>query len=671
MRALLRAGRVLLAAQAVTGAVLLAREAGWLQPAELAFYDAAIRTRAGTEPSRRIAVVIAGEDDIQRFGWPLPDGVLASLAARLLEAGAEAVAFDMYRDKPVGEGGAALTALLQREERIIWAYRLGDGGQPGIQPPAALANTPRAAFADVAVDPGEVVRRGLIAATDPAQGHTVLSLGTALATLLGGERLRPDGDGLRFGKGRLAILDSPFGPYSAVDAAGYQVLLSFRGSFPVMTVADVMDGRASAVARRGVLAGINTLSVRDSFTTPLTTGLAREAPMAGVLVHAHAAEQLLQTAAGRVGVPTPSGRLAESMMVWAAATLGGLVPLAAPAAAWAAAAAIACTALLALVAALAALGFAAGWLLPAVPMLLAAAGATVAAAWVLHGVGHRQRQRLRRAFEHYLDPGLVHAMVSADTLPSLGGEHRVVTAMFTDIEGFTTMAERLPPGQLATALNRYFEGLGQAVMAQGGLIVDFIGDAMFALFGAPVAQPDHAERAVAAALAADRFARAFVDSLARDGVAFGSTRIGVHTGPAIVGNMGTAARLKYSAVGDTMNIAARLESLNRWTGTAILVSDATAAEDRRHHFGLLGEVAVTGRTGQIAIYAPAEDPGSPGAGPDPYKAALDAIRAGNAAEARALWDKLAQARPDDPVAAFHRRRLAAGICTLAIIPGGK
>lgn len=661
-----RALRVLLPAQAVVACVLALRSAGLLQPAELAAYDALVRLRHQPALSPRVAVVLAREEDVERFGWPVPDAVLATLAQRLRAAGAEVVAFDIYRDRPIGEGGPALARLLEADKRIIWAYRLGEGGRAGVRPPAPLAGTGRAAFADVVADPGEVVRRALLAATDPADGRTAQALGATMAVLLRGARLQPDGDDLRLGAGRIRILGSHAGPYVGIDAAGYQTLLSFAARFPVLTLAEAMDGPLDAVAGRGVVMGVNALSVNDSVITPLATGLARGVPLPGPLVHALVADQLLRVADGGPAPPFPLGRRVETGIVWAMGTLGGAIPLAAPPAAWVAVVTGASLLLLGVAMVLAVWAFSAGAVLPLAPAVLAMAGAAAVSALLLHGRSHRQRTLLRRAFESYLDPAIVRAMVNAEQLPSLGGEQRVVTAVFTDVAGFTGLAERLPPAELASVLNDYFEGMCAAVVGHGGLVVDYIGDAMFALFGAPVAQPDHAERAVAAALAAQRFATAYAARLAAAGVPFGATRIGVHTGPAIVGNMGARSRLKYSAVGDTLNVAARLEQLNRWTGTVILVSGATAAQDRRHGFGLLGEVVVAGRGEPTPVHVPFE-----GGANGLYDAGLDAIRAGNAGAARAEWDRLAALRPGDPVVAFHHRRLAAGVCSLQIPPGGK
>ncbi|MBP0495538.1 CHASE2 domain-containing protein [Pararoseomonas indoligenes] len=663
-----RAVRALLSAQAVAVLVLLARGAGLLQPVELAWYDAAMRQRAGSAESAEIGLVLADENDITRFGWPLPDGVLARLLSRLSEAGAAAVAVDLYRDRPVGEGSEALAAVLAAEPRILWAFRLGEEGRPGISPPPALRGTARAAFADVVADPGEVVRRALLAATEPESGRVVPSLGAALAARIAGARLRPAGEDLTFGEGRLRLLEEPFGPYAQLDAAGYQTLLDYRGTFRRLSIAEVIDGGAAALAGRGVVVGMDSLSVRDSFTTPLGTGLVRTAPMPGAAVHAHLAAGMLRVARGEAGPPAPPPRPAEYALVWAAAMLGAAIPLAAPPLGWATVAGgLAALSLAALLGG-ALLAFGLGLLLPAIPAALGLALSTGLSAWLLLGLGHRQRLQLHRSFEHYMDPRLVGAVLAAEIPPRLGGEHREITAIFTDIAGFTTLAEALPPERLAELLNAYFEGMAAAVMRHGGLVNDFIGDGMVALFGAPLVQPDHAERAVAAALAADSFAQGFAASLAAEGIPFGHTRIGVHSGLALVGNLGTRSRLKYGALGDTLNIAARLESLSRFTGTRLLVSAETAGRTPGRLHRLVGEVLLAGRTGRIGVLVPHAGSAEAAA---LHESAMGAIRAGDAGLAARRLETLAAMMPDDPVIAFHRARLAAGLCSLEVRPDGK
>jgi len=309
-----------------------------------------------------------------------------------------------------------------------------------------------------------------------------------------------------------------------------------------------------------------------------------------------------------------------------------------------------------------------GFLLPAVPAALALVLATSIAVLLLPGVGHRQRVALRRAFEHYVDPRIVEALVATDVPPRLGGERREVTALFTDIAVFTALAETLPPSSVATVLNDYFEGLAGAVTRAGGLVVEFAGDGMLALFGAPLDQPDHPARAISAALAADAFAKAFAARLRTQDLAFGPTRIGVHSGAGFVGNLGMRSRMKYGALGDTLNVASRLESLNRIAGTRILVSAAVADRVPGQSYRLLGDVALAGRATRVTVLAPVADVAEAAA---PYAGAMEAIRSGDAAGALGLLRSVERLMPGDPVSAFHRRRLKAGLCTLEIEPGGK
>ena len=222
----------------------------------------------------------------------------------------------------------------------------------------------------------------------------------------------------------------------------------------------------------------------------------------------------------------------------------------------------------------------------------------------MHSIGSRERTQLRRSFESYLDPRIISQMMQGDTLPSFGGEHREITAIFTDIAGFTTTAETLDAATIAELLGKYFGVLTDAVVENGGLVNDFIGDGFVVLFGAPMHQPDHAERAVAAALQWTKRANGLVPALAARGIEWGHTRIGVHTGMALVGNIGTRGKLKYGALGDTLNTASRVEGLNKYIGSHVAVSGETAAQCSRHTFRPVGDIIVKGRKNAVAILAP-------------------------------------------------------------------
>ena len=652
--------QVMLAAQLVAAAVLCGREQAWLQPAELAVYDRLVSAWAGRASSERILLVSVTEADIGRYGWPLRDADLAALLQRLTGWGARAIGVDLYRDRPLPPGSQALADLLARHPDILWVYKLADGNGQGVPPPSALAGSPRAVLADVVTDAGGAVRRGLLAATDAGTRQTVHTLGAAVAEAYAAQDLQMLGDDVALGSGRVVLVTGSLGPYAQVDAAGYQTLLDFHGGrdrFQGMSLGELMQGDAAAplVRGRAVLIGTEATSVKDSFPTPLGTDRGA-GPLSGVTLHAHLADQLIRIQSGEPAGRTALPRVADMAIIWGCAVAAAGVSLALPSAGPAFAAALLGGAGLIAGAAYAAFG-AAGWILPGVPAALAWVGAAAGAVWALHGVGLRERRRLKRGFEHYLDPRIIDDMLAAGGAPSFGGERREVSVMFTDIAGFTTLAESLPAEEVAALLRDYFDGVCAAILGCGGLLSVFHGDGLQVLFGAPRPQEDHADRAVDAALGIDAFACRFSAAQRRRGVPFGATRIGVHTGVALVGNVGTQARLNYGAVGDMVNTASRLEGLNKWVGTRIAVSGETARRCARHRFRPVGEFVLRGRRDALPVATPL----TPAEAADRprvlrYEDAYAALRAGHP-EAGALFRALDQ---DDPCAAFHCARLAAG-----------
>jgi class 3 adenylate cyclase len=214
--------------------------------------------------------------------------------------------------------------------------------------------------------------------------------------------------------------------------------------------------------------------------------------------------------------------------------------------------------------------------------------------------GLRERERIRETFGRYVDES-----VAATILERQGdarGEVREATILFTDIAGFTTIAEYLGPSELVAALNEYLETVLEPIRKNGGVVNTFIGDGLFASFNMPLACPDHACAAVQAAIDIQRAVgdRTFGDY----GLAF-ATRVGISTGSVIGGSVGAGQRMSYTLLGDTVNLAARLEALNKDHGTRILVSQSTRdACGERFAFASLGTVAVRGRSEQIAVFSP-------------------------------------------------------------------
>ena len=181
-------------------------------------------------------------------------------------------------------------------------------------------------------------------------------------------------------------------------------------------------------------------------------------------------------------------------------------------------------------------------------------------------------ERAHASLSRYFSPNLAQRLASETDAIDLRGQRREIATLFTDMASFTTLVETLEPEVLGPLLNEYLAGMTDVVFAHDGTVAKIVGDAIHVLFGAPGEQPDHAARAVACALALDDYAQGFRDRWRQKGVALGVTRIGVHAGPAIVGNFGGGRFFDYTAYGDTINIAARLETANKQLGTRICVS---------------------------------------------------------------------------------------------------
>jgi adenylate cyclase len=653
--------KVLLAVNLVAAAVIFVYSVAGLQPLGLAVYDTLRVVWAGAATPPPIVLIGASEADIARWGWPLRDEDLANILERLAAWKPRAIGVDLYRDRPLPPGSDRLAAVVTAHPEIVWSFKLAEGDQPPILPPAVLQGSDRAVLADTLVDHDGIVRRGLLFADDGTTNYAAMGIALALKYLApeGISLGAGAGDTLSLGKATIAPLDAGSGPYVRLDNRGYQVLLDYRGGprpLPIRTLAQLMDSDelADAVRDRIVIIGIATESVKDWFATPFSTGFGAAPPVFGIAMHAHLTGQLIREAI--TGAPALRGfsRPVEDGLIW-------LVALAGAGLGWSLRGGLATLAGVAI-------GFAAivaatyvvfGWslYLPGVPLVLSWVGSTGLTNRVLYAASNRERARLRRSFEHYLPPPVINRMLASRTLPKLGGERREISVIFTDIEGFTSMSERLEPEDLAALLNEYFTGACDAIFAEGGLVYEFIGDAILAFFGAPHDQPDHADRAVAAALAIDVFAAAFCAEQRAKGTRFGITRIGVHTGTALVGNIGARERLKYTALGDMLNTGSRLEGLNKAIGTRICVSGDTVQQCRRHAFRPIGDFVVKGRHGAVAVFEPV---GAPDRAPAAaYQTAFEALSSSKPGAAE-IFAMMHRQYPDDPCVAFHHHRLVNG-----------
>ena len=277
-----------------------------------------------------------------------------------------------------------------------------------------------------------------------------------------------------------------------------------------------------------------------------------------------------------------------------------------------------------------------------------------------------EAERAHASLSRYFSPNLAERLASDADAINLGGQRREIATLFTDIAGFTALVETLEPDVLGPLLNDYLSGMTDLVFAHDGTVAKIIGDALHVLFGAPGEQPDHASRAVVCALALDDYAQSFRECWHKKGIALGVTRIGVHAGPAIVGNFGGGRFFDYTAYGDTINISARLEGANKQLGTRICVSASLAAKTKDFRGRPVGDLLLRGRSVALRAFEPLRSEQYDDASNKSYLEAFDKLEAGDAG-AIAAFAAYVGKRPEDQLASFHLKRLLNGATGTRIV----
>ena len=649
---------------------------------ELKTYDMRLRALP-SQPPRYVTIAAIDEQSLARLGrWPWSRTTFAVLAERLDQLGARVIAFDLFfpeRESPRADAQFARairstkkvvlgTVFIDRREEIrhlgpaaLAAARLAIAPQaiaevgasvhaeasfPMQEPLGVIVNILElqggAAYVghiDVPGDTDGVVRRAPLIRRFDGRYFPAFDV-QVLRAYLEGEapslEIAPYGmAGIRFGS-RYIPLD---------ENGGLLVRHRRPGSFAAVSIADILEGRAdSALLRdRVVLVGNTATGIGDTRVTPYG------ATLPGVEVRASIIESLLQGDA--LQRPEWMMLLDAAAMAAAALLLIILLPRLGVAVGGVLAAGVLGGYLVMATYLFRTEGL---WLNLVYPTLLVAllfASATL----VEYFFTFSEKRYLKRAFQHYVPPAVVEDLVADAGKLQLGGEKRELTVLFSDIRGFTTLSEAMAPEDLVKLMNEYFTIMTAKVFEQRGSLDKYIGDAIMAIFGAPAAEPQHAALACRSALEMVQALRALQQSLRERRLPAIDIGIGINTGPMIVGNMGSASRFNYTVVGDAVNLASRIEHLNKDYGTNILVSEYTL-DQVGNEFTTAREVdrvRVRGRAQPVRLFELI--PEGKYATLDwleEYRAAYAAMREGDGARAAGLFAAL-HARVGDGVSAFH------------------
>lgn len=550
----------------IVGLPLIAlRHKGALERFELLQYDWATSALAQAEPVDDVYLVAITDTDLSDWGWPVPDHQLAQIVETLLDAGATAVGVDIYRDVAAGQGRDALLAVLA-DPRVFVISKLPDGASVGIAAPRRA----HSGFADIPIDPDGVARRALLL-VNTLDGLAV-SLPMQLAAAHTGQpALKSDPNDprvLMFGDTAAKPLTPGANLFRNVDTSGYQITIDYKNALPIaqsIPAAEVLtqtglerfDGKAAII-------GVTSHSVKDYFSTPLNRSTGADFTF-GSEIHAAITQQLISYA-DRQGVPlrAVSGWMSAGLIL-ASVFLGASIAVFVRGTGNAVMMAIVGS-----IALIAGLSFfqQASILMPVAPSFLGWAGGFLFGFGIISGVSRKQRRTLAQVFSSHLSEELsVELWKQRRSLLSggkPGSRQLYVTALLADIEGSTRAGKVMEADAFMSWITRILDRLGEIARAHGGFVEKYTGDGILVVFGAPIPSETDAQRQLDAQSAlhcarAMRCAIAALNDMQGDHPAY-KLRIALNSGSAIGGTLGVSGSMHYNVIGDTINVAARLES---------------------------------------------------------------------------------------------------------------
>ena len=546
--------------------LLLLRSTGLAQTIDLVLYDLITSQRAeGSGQDTPITLIGVEEDDIKRFGWPIDDGLFCEAFDALNAAGVDAIGFDIYRDKGVGPNQQCLRDRFRDEPTLVSIFNVAAD-----IPPVPGTPTGRQSYNDMSLDADGVLRRDLVHVTGQDEATVSFPM-RVLEVAKGDTSLRSSLETEMHDGAWLSVNGG--GYHDELEAGwGYQRLLRFRepGSYPSYSLAELIDGTVPAdkISDRIVLIGSTAESLRDLFEVPHSRFRQGETlfRISGVEMHANRLATLIDERNGTLDQGWIMPGWGNLLLVLGFATSGLLLGERIPK-----------QRVSILVVVLLAGGAAGGlglllwshvWVGMAMPLsgLLTLSGA----AWLRRGVESQQHsQQIRQLLGQTTSPAVAEQLwQQRDALLSDGrfmGQQLPITTLFTDTASFTSVSEGMSPRELMDWLNRGMEVCVPAVTNRAGMVNKFTGDGMLAVFGVPLPGDPSAEAqaAIEAAIEIKDGLERLNTELIAEGAPTMRVRMGIHSGEALVGSMGSAERIEYAVIGDAVNCASRLESCEK------------------------------------------------------------------------------------------------------------
>jgi len=560
----------------VTGTLLGVRHLGGLQPLELNAYDLMVQLRPDLGPDPRLLIVEVTERDINTIEkWPISDRILAKAIAEIARLEPTAIGIDIIRDIPYEPGNAELAIQLKNPKVFPITFR-GNSKQQRVPPNPNIPEN-RVGFNDLVVDPDRIVRRNLMFASEGKTTQTSLSMRLAFAYLNSKkiESTLTEKEEIQANKIVFSKLRSDSGGYQNINAQGYQILLNYRSSkeiAEIVTLSQVLGGKVDPKLVKGkiVLIGVTAPTVKDIFSTPYSATKNGNIPTPGVLIHANATSQILSAVLDGTGLFWYWDEWQEILWIAVWGAVGGCL-------AWRlekslnlmGSAIAACGSLF---------GFTfflfmqQGWIPLISPTLALLITAAVAVTYK-YEQSRQQQGIVMKLLGQQTSPAIANALwkervhlLESGLLP---GQKVTATIVLTDLQGFSTISEKLPPEVVMSWLNEYLSAMAQEVQAHQGVINKFTGDGMLAVFGVPIPRTtaeeiaEDARLAVSCALAISSRLPEMNQNWLDRGLPAVKMRVGIFTGPVMVGSLGGSTRLEYGVIGDSVNIASRLESCEK------------------------------------------------------------------------------------------------------------